>query len=154
MKINHKTKELYITIDDVVNETSFTSKDLSDKLGEQFDRVIERELSRAVYRYLHGLRRGFDNDKQTRVLNALIFNNKNYQRGLKLAMIEMVKGAMYTGMDLNAYSAEVAKSIPDSVMFELKNAGLTDLVGHVQISDDLLADIEATYPTFDLVLGV
>lgn len=154
MKINHKTKELYITIDDVVNETSFTSKDLSDKLGEQFDRVIERELSRAVYRYLHGLRRGFDNNRQTRVLNALIFNNKNYHRGLKLAMIEMVKGAMYTGMDLNAYSAELEKAIPDSVVHELKNAGLIDLVGGVHISDELLEEIEATYPTFDLVLGV
>ena len=154
MKFNHKTNETYITIDDVINETSFTSKDIQDKLGEQFDRVVERDLSRAVYRYLHGLRRGFDNDRQTRILNALIFNNRTYQRGLKLAMVELVKGAMYTGMDLNAYSAEMLKALPDTVMHELKNAGLTDLVGHLNIADELLEEIEATYPNFDLILGV
>lgn len=154
MKFNHKTKETYITIDDVINETSFTSKDIQDKLGEQFDRVVERDLSRSVYRYLHGLRRGFDNDRHTRILNALIFNNGTYQRGLKLAMVEMVKGAMYTGMDLNTYSAEILKAFPDTVMHELKNAGLTDLVGHLQIADELLEEIEATYPNFDIILGV
>jgi len=154
MKFNHKTNETYITIDDVINETSFTSKDIQDKLGEQFDRVVERDLSRAVYRYLHGLRRGFDNDRQTRILNALIFNNRTYQRGLKLAMVELVKGAMYTGMDLNAYSAEMLKALPDTVMHELKNSGLTDLVGHLNIADELLEEIEATYPNFDLILGV
>jgi hypothetical protein len=154
MKFNHKTNETYITIDDVINETSFTSKDIQDKLGEQFDRVVERDLSRAVYRYLHGLRRGFDNDRHTRILNALIFNNRTYQRGLKLAMVELVKGAMYSGMDLNAYSAELLKSIPDTVLHELKNGGLTDLVGNLQIDDTVIEEIEALYPDFDLILDV
>jgi hypothetical protein len=154
MKFNHKTQETYITIDDVINESSFTSKDIQDKLGEQFDRVVERDLSRNVYRYLNGLRRGFDNARHTRILNALIFNNRKYQRAMKLAMVEMVKGAMYSGMDLNAYSAEVLKAIPDTVLHELKNGGLIDLVGTLHIDDELLDDIEATYPNFDLILDV
>jgi hypothetical protein len=154
MKFNHKTQETYITIDDVINESSFTSKDIQDKLGEQFDRVVERDLSRNVYRYLHGLRRGFDNARHTRILNALIFNNRKYQRAIKLAMVEMVKGAMYSGMDLNAYSAEILKTMPDTVLHELKNGGLIDLVGSLTMNDELLADIEATYPNFDLILDV
>jgi len=154
MKFNHKTQETYITIDDVINESSFTSKDIQDKLGEQFDRVVERDLSRAVYRYLHGLRRGFDDGRQTRILNALIFNNRKFQRGLKLAMVEMVKGAMYTGMDLNTYSAEVTKSMPDTVLHELKNGGLLQLIAQLDVADELVEEIEATYPNFDLVLDV
>ncbi len=164
MKFNHKTQETYITIDDVINESSFTSKDIQDKLGEQFDRVVERDLSRAVYRYLHGLRRGFDDGRQTRILNALIFNNRKFQRGLKLAMVEMVKGAMYSGMDLNAYSAEDAvavgstviptKDIPNTVLHELKNGGLLQLIAQLDVADELVEEIEATYPNFDLILDV
>lgn len=163
MYFRAKNKELYITLDDILNETSFTSKDLQDKLGANFEDVISRDLSRAVYRYLHGLHRGFDHHEHTRVLNALIFNNSSYQYALKLAMVEMVKGAMYSGMDLNAYSADVdptptgtasRKSLPDSVMFELKNGGLLDLAGDITITDETLAEIEALYPTQDTLLTV
>lgn len=154
MVFNAKTQELYITIDDVLNETSFSSKDVQDKLGEQFERVIERELSRGVYRYLHGLYRGFDNKEHTRILNALIFNNGNYQEALKWAMIEHVKGAVYSGLDLNAYSAESMKSLPDNVLWELKNGGLLDLSGDLHIDPELLNEIELSYPDIDTVLDV
>ena len=154
MVFNAKTQELYITIDDVLNETSFTSKDVQDKLGEQFENVIERELSRGVYRYLHGLYRGFDNKEHTRILNALIFNNGNYQEALKWAMIEHVKGAVYSGLDLNAYSAESLKSLPDNVLWELKNGGLLDLSGDLHIDPELLNEIELSYPDIDTVLDV
>lgn len=149
-----KTQELYITLDDVLNETSLTSKDVQDKLGANFEDVIERELSRGVYRYLHGQYRGFDNKEHTRILNALIFNNGNYQEALKWAMIEYVKGAVYSGMDLNAYSHDTLKTLPDTVMWELKNGGLLDLTGDLVIDDDTLQDIELTYPNTDTVLDV
>jgi hypothetical protein len=154
MVFNAKTQELFITIDDVLNETSLSSKDVQDKLGEQFERVIERELSRDVYRYLHGVYRGFDNKEHTRILNALIFNNGNYQEGLKWAMIEHVKGAVYSGLDLNKYSAESMKALPDTVMWELKNGGLMDLTGNLEIDPELLNEIELLYPDIDTVLDV
>jgi len=154
MVFNAKTQELYITIDDVLNETSFSSKDVQDKLGESFERVIERDLSRDVYRYLHGLYRGFDNKEHTRILNALIFNNGNYQEGLKWAMVEHVKGAVYSGLDLNKYSAESLKALPDTVLWELKNGGLLDLSGELQIDPELLNEIELSYPDVDTVLDV
>jgi|SRR6056297_847091 len=154
MVFNAKTQELYITIDDVLNETSFSSKDVQDKLGESFERVIERDLSRDVYRYLHGLYRGFDNKEHTRILNALIFNNGNYQEGLKWAMVEHVKGAVYSGLDLNKYSAESLKALPDTVLWELKNGGLLDLSGELQIDPELLNEIELSYPDIDTVLDV
>lgn len=154
MVFRAKTQELYITLDDVLNETSFSSKDLQDKLGDRFEDVIERELSRGVYRFLHAQYRGFDNKEHVRILNALIFNNGNYQEALKLAMVEYVKGAVYSGMDLNAYSHDTLKSLPDNVMWELKNGGLLDLTGDIEISDDTLFQIEITYPTTDRVLDV
>jgi len=154
MVFNAKTQELFITIDDVLNETSLSSKDVQDKLGEAFERVIERELSRDVYRYLHGLYRGFDNKEHTRILNALIFNNGNYQEGLKWAMIEHVKGAVYSGLDLNKYSAESLKALPDTVMWELKNGGLMDLTGNLEIDPELLNEIELSYPDIDTVLDI
>lgn len=154
MYFRAKTQELYITIDDVLNETSFTSKDLQDKLGDRYEDVIERELSRGVYRYLHGLYRGFDNKEHTRILNALIFNNGNYQEALKLAMVEHVKGAVYAGLDLNAYSADNMKALPDNVTWELKNGGLMDLTGDLNIDPELLNDIELFFPDIDTVLDV
>lgn len=163
MYFRAKNQEIYITLDDVLNETSFTSKDMQDKLGANFTDVIERELSRAVYRYLHGLHKGFDHYDHTRTLNALIFNNSNYQYAIKLAMIEMVKGAMYSGMDLNAYSAEVdptptgnvsRKSIPDGVLHELRAGGLLNLAGQLVIDEKTLLDIEALYPNQDTLLTV
>lgn len=163
MYFRAKNKELYITLDDVLNETSFSSKDVQDKLGENFVMVIERDLSRAVYRYLHGLHRGFDHNNHTRTLNALIFNNSNYQYAIKSAMIEMVKGAMYSGMDLNAYSAEVdptptgnatRKNIPDGVLHELRAGGLLDLAGNLVIDEETLFEIEALYPNQDTLLTV
>lgn len=154
MVFRAKTQELFITLDDVLNETSFSSKDLQDKLGDRFEDVIERELSRGVYRFLHAQYRGFDNKEHVRILNALIFNNGNYQEALKLAMVEYVKGAVYSGMDLNAYSHDTLKSLPDNVMWELKNGGLLDLTGDIEISDDTLFQIEITYPTTDRVLDV
>ena len=154
MYFRAKTQELYITLDDVLNETSFTSKDIQDKLGENFEDVIERELSRGVYRYLHAQYRGFDNKEHTRILNALIFNNGNYQEALKLAMVEFVKGAVYSGMDLNAYSHDTLKTMPDNVMWELKNGGLLDLSGELIIDDETLENIELRYPNADTVLDV
>lgn len=154
MYFKAKTQELYITLDDVLNETSLTSKDIQDKLGANFEDVIERELSRGVYRYLHAQYRGFDNKEHVRILNALIFNNGNYQEALKLAMVEYVKGAVYSGMDLNAYSHDTLKDLPDNVMWELKNGGLLDLSGDLLIDPELLTDIELSYPTIDTVLDV
>jgi len=163
MYFNAKTKELYITLDDVLSETTFSSKDLQDKLGANFEDVLKRDLSRAVYRFLHGQFRGFTASDHKDILNALIFNNSNYQLGLKLAMVEMVKGAMYSGMDLNAYSADVdmtatgtksKKSIPDNVYWELKNSGLLDLSGRLIIDNSTLEEITATYPTIDTLLSV
>lgn len=163
MVFNANNQELYITLDDVLNETSFSSKDLQDKLGANFEDVLKRDLSRAVYRFLHGQYRGFKSSDHKDILNALIFNNRNYQYGLKLAMVEMVKGAMYSGMDLNTYSAEVdmtatglksKKSIPDTVYYELKNSGLLDLSGRLFIDEDTLAEIQATYPSIDTLLSV
>lgn len=165
MYFRAKTQELYITLDDVLNETSFTSKDIQDKLGENFEDVIERDLSRDVYRYLHGQYRGFDNKEHVRILNALIFNNGNYQEALKWAMVEHVKGAIYSGMDLNSYATGITitpsgkvvsttKDMSDNVMWELKNGGLLDLTGDLQIDDELLNDIELRYPNSDTVLDV
>lgn len=165
MYFNSKTHELYITLDDVINQTSLTSKDIQDKLGDNFEKVIERDLSRDVYRYLYSLYRGFDAASHIRTLNALVFNNRSYQKALQLAMVEHVKGAVYSGMDLNSYGTDITvtpsgkvintqKDMTDNVLIELKNGGLYDLASNHYIDDKLLEEIEALYPSVDTYLEV
>lgn len=151
MKYNTERKQLYCTVDDVVSETSITSAELQEKFGDNFKDVIEKDISRQVNRYIYQLHKGFDVHTQKRVLDALIYNDKNLQAGIKNAIIEHVKGAFYAGMDLNVYSGatgmDAQKSVPDSVLEELRIGGLLELSGKFEVSDKVLDELEARIPT-------
>lgn len=152
MKYSVERKQLYCTLSDIINETSITSVELQEKFGERFEDVIQKDLSRAVNRYIYALHRGFDARNHKRILDALIFNTPRLQRGIKSAIVEHTKGAYYSGMDLNEYSGDAGgmdakKKLPDSVLEELRIAGIYDLAGDFGISDEVLDELEAQIPT-------
>ena len=151
MKYSTERKQLYCTVSDVVSETSITSSDLRDKFGNNFEDVIQKDLSRQVNRYIYQMHKGFDVRNHKRVLDALIWNDPDLQQGIKNAIIEHVKGAYYAGMDLNVYSGatgmEKQQVLPDSVLEELRIGGILELAGRYEISDEVLEELEARIPT-------
>lgn len=152
MKYDIERREIYCTLTDIINETSITSVELQEKFGANFEDVIKKDLSRAVNRYIYAQHRGFDARKHKRVLDALIFNTPRLQEGIKRAIVEHTKGAYYSGMDLNEYSAETGgmdgkKTIPNSVLHELRIAGIYDLAGALEVSDEVLEELESRIPT-------
>ena len=151
MKYSTERKQLYCTVSDVVSETSITSSDLRDKFGNNFEDVIQKDLSRQVNRYIYQAHKGFDVRYHKRVLDALIWNNPELKLGIKNAIIEHVKGAYYAGMDLNVYSGATGmnkeQALPDSVIEELRIGGVLELAGRYEISDEVLEELEARIPT-------
>lgn len=151
MKYDVNRKQIYCTLTDIINETSITSVELQEKFGANFEDVIKKDISRAVNRYVYSSHLGFDAKERKRVLDALIFNTPRLQQGIKNAIVELTKGAYYSGMDLNEYSAasgmDQQKKLPDSVKEELKIAGIQDLSGNFEISDEVLEELENRIPT-------
>ena len=152
MKYDVERKQIYCTLTDIINETSITSVELQEKFGANFEDVIKKDISRAVNRHIYGQHRGFDARNHKRVLDALIFNTPRLQEGIRNAIVEHTKGAYYSGMDLNEYSGgtggmDQMKVLPDSVKEELRIAGVYDLAGYFEISDEVLDELEARIPT-------
>lgn len=125
MTLNSVTNEYYIDVDDVLAETTYSS----DELGRVFG-VIDKELkllSRAIYRLIYDWYPGLNkSDHITYMQEKIVANANNEQRFLKYAMIEMVKGAIESGMDLNAYLNEPKDTYPPTVYSELRSARLLD----------------------------
>lgn len=152
MKYDVERRQLYCTLTDIINETSITSVELQEKFGDNFKDVIKKDISRAVNRYIYGLHRGFDGRDYKRVLDALIFNIPRLQNGIRNAIVEHTKGAYYSGMDLHEYSGDnsgmdAKKVLPDSVMHELRIAGVYELAGRLELSDEVLDELEERIPS-------
>ena len=152
MKYDHKRKEFYIEIDDLLNNTEFSDADLADKLGERYQDIIKRDLSRMLCRAVYGAYRGKEPKKHRDFINAYVLNNTFAQTKLRDAFIELVKGAMYSGMDLLAYRQQLAgetkhKHVPDTVYEEL-------LMGDLWQTGEKLGVLDYQFPTHDVDLGV
>lgn len=124
MKLNKQTREFYLEIDDIVNGTSLTEADLSEKFGEAYQQVIERDISRYINRYLFTIYTGKNQKANELMLQYRLLTDPRAREGLKRAMIEHAQGAFYSGMDLNLYHEELKHSTPTSVVLELNKAEL------------------------------
>lgn len=123
MKLNKKTGLFFITATDVVNHSSLIETDLSDKFGEEFTNVVERDLSGMVNRYLLNAYRGPEKEVHGLMIRYLLLTNPKYREGLKEAMVEHTKAAYYSGLDLYAYHENLEKRnyIPEEVKTALHN---------------------------------
>ena len=125
IKYDMTTQEYYITRDAVINLTTYSS----DELGLIFNDINKalKIISHSVYRLIYNWRKGIGGRDHIKYMRKKIYDNaKEEVTALMLAMIEAVKGAVESGMDLNAYINEPKDTLPHTVREELKLAELLD----------------------------
>lgn len=124
MEFDAKRNQFYLTMSDVVSNTQFNSNEIAEQ------NIDLKEISQATYRVMHSVYRGKNYQKQAKVLQDMIIEDPALQDGLMFAMLEFLRGAMVSGMDLNAYIAnELTQgterhNAPKTVKEELKINGL------------------------------
>lgn len=122
---NMDREEYYITLDGVLSYTSFTD----DELGNIFDDVTKdlKTISHNVYRLLYSWYRGPEPYNHQRFIRMKIYDNTQGEvQALTYAFIEAIKGAVESGMDLNAYINEPKDTFPPTVYQELEIGMLLD----------------------------
>lgn len=145
IKYDMALQEYYITIDTITNYTQYSSDDLGQmKINDKTLKMI----SHSVYRLMYGWRKGTGKYAHKKFMRKKIYDNEEEEvTVLMLAMIEAVKGAVESGMDLNAYINEPKDTLPYTVSEELKQAGLLDSsrkLDHELDIDYTEAEINAT----------
>lgn len=101
MELNQERKQFYLTMDDVVQNTNIESDEIYQL------KIDLREISEATYRVIHNFYKGHNPNKHADILRDMIIEDPDKQRGLLHAMLEFLRGAVISGMDLNAYIATV-----------------------------------------------
>lgn len=125
LKYDMTLQEYYITMDAVTNYTTYTSDELALIFGDVNKGI--KVICHSIYRLIYNWRKGDGRQDHIRYMRKKIYDNNNGEvMALMLAMIEAVKGAIESGMDLNAYINEPKDNMPYTVKEELKLAGLLD----------------------------
>lgn len=101
MQFDSRRQQFFLTVDDVIQNTQFTSEDLVQ------NDIDLQEISQGTYRVMHSFYKGHNPKKHADILNEMIINDPEKQNGLLNAMLEFLRGALVSGMDLNAYIASV-----------------------------------------------
>ena len=101
LDFNERKNQFVLTINDVVQNTNFTSSDIDQH------KIDLREMSEATYRVMHSFYRGPYPYKHAEILQQMIIDDPEKQTALMFAMLEFLRGALVSGMDLNAYIATV-----------------------------------------------
>lgn len=114
--------QYYATGQDIINRTLYEEEDLKDVFGDRYDVEIQN-LSQEVYDIMLSAYVGIDKDRQLKALEYMINQSTSKQQALLNAIIELVKGAVTSGLDSEKYvSGEYV--YPKSVIAKLKNGGL------------------------------
>lgn len=125
IKYDMALQEYYITMDAITNYTTYNSNDLG-LIFNDADKAI-KIISHSVYRLIYNWRKGMGGRDHIKYMRKKIYDNEKEElTALMLAMIEAVKGAIESGMDLNAYINEPKETLPYTVREELKLAELLD----------------------------
>jgi hypothetical protein len=91
-----------ITLDELLDETEFTNEDFTELYGEGLERGLIN-ASNKVYNIMFSAAPNVYRKNNATYLNYLIQNSTTLQGAIKLAIIEYISGALYSGMDLRAY---------------------------------------------------
>lgn len=101
LEFNAKKNQFYLTEDDVIQNTQYTSDDIYQH------NLDLREISEGTYRVMHNFYRGPNPKKHADILQEMINENEALQNALLFSMLEFFRGAIVSGMDLNSYIATV-----------------------------------------------
>ena len=145
IKYDMTLQEYYITLDAVTNYTTYNSTDIA-VLGQDISKAL-KVISHSVYRLIYDQRRAKDKFVHKKYMRKKIYDNAQEEvTVLMLAMIEAVKGAIESGMDLNAYVNEPKDVFPATVYQELRQADLLDP------SEKRDNDLDITYTAEELAV--
>lgn len=97
-----ENNEYYIERDDLLNYSEFTETDLTEVYGEKLEFHL-KVASRKVYSIMYSAYGGKERERQYAVMRYMINNDETKQLGIREAIIEYIRGAMYSGMDLQDY---------------------------------------------------
>src|SRR6056297_1632698 len=141
IKYDMTLQEYYINSDCVINYLPYTQDELGN-LGLN-DKTIKL-ISHSVYRLIYNYRKGSGKLAHKKYMRLKIYNNSNEEvQVLMMAMLEAVRGAIESGMDLNAYINEPKDVLPHTVIEELKSVELLDR------SNKLDQELDITYTSQD-----
>jgi hypothetical protein len=98
-------KEYYVTQDDIINNSEITYDDLYDVFKEQIDKYLKL-MSKRTYRVYHNSYKGLNRQRQIAFMDWWIQQDTNRQEVMREAIIEYVRGALMSGMDMNIYVNE------------------------------------------------
>jgi len=127
IKYDMDIQEYYITLEALTNLTGYTSDDIALAFGEKVN-INLKNISHSVYRLIYNWRRSPKGKyAHKKYMRKKIYENIQEEViALRNAMIEMAKGAIESGMDLNAYINDPKETYPPTVISELKSANLLD----------------------------
>ena len=124
--------EYVLEIDDILNNSEIEENDLSETFGDKYDLHLT-QLSRKTYRAMYSAYAGVEKTRQNKALRYMINNSDDYKNVLMQAMIEYVRGAIISGIDLKEYEDETL--YPHNVKQELRNGGLW-IINKIQYQDE------------------
>ena len=91
-----------LEIDDVLNNSELTQTDLDDVFGEKVEYWL-KSCSQKTYSIMYSAYRGIHRDRQRLWLNWFIQQADDRKDVMRDAAIEYVRGAVYSGMDMQDY---------------------------------------------------
>jgi hypothetical protein len=121
-----ENNEYYIDVNDVLDNTMYTEQELGLVLGNNLKKAM-RIFSQDIWSLIYSAYRGpYMSDHVSYMQTKVDNNQQREQYQLKRAIIEHVKGAMESGMDLNEYLDQPKNKYPRTVINELRIAMLLD----------------------------
>ena len=128
--------EYIITVDDVLNNSEFSDTELTDVFGEKIKYHLIN-ISKKTYRAMYSAYNGWNIEQQKLEMQEIINDDEDKQQVMLEAIVEYVRGAMYSGMDLQVYLGK--KGYSDEVIDILR-------IGDLWYPSQIIAadDIKAT----------
>ena len=118
-------EEYYITINAMTNMTEYTEDEIK-RVFKNADKSLVI-LSQAVYRLIWNAYMGIDKYIHIEFMKKKIYLNQHGEREAIInAIVEMAKGAIESGMDLNVYTDNGKSKYPETVYDYLDQANLLD----------------------------
>jgi len=125
-----------LELKDILDNSEFTEADLNEVYGEKLEYHL-KNISFKTYSIMYNAYRGLSRERQRTVLNWIIQQDEDKQNAMRDAMIEYLRGAMITGMDLKDYQGN-DKTYSDMLKYILRENGLWILAEIVYRDEDLV----------------
>jgi hypothetical protein len=112
----------YLEVGDVVDNSFYSESDLGRVFNDNVAKTIKL-LSRDIYALMYSYYKGvYMNEHKEFIQHRIELEKEQFKR----AVIEHIKGAIESGMDLNAYIDQPKERYPRTVYTELRIGNLLD----------------------------